>query len=610
MNPQEIERTEFQTSFRGYDKPEVRNFLRRLARELVQLQSEMNPSDADPGAETGDASSDSADEASASVDVLEAPGSTELAGASDLPQRPSFADAVSSRPDSLDDPSTSDTPVAESLSTVADADLPSSQDLSTGSSVSAYVAPPVTPEGVPSDSIAPESAASATDTAVVETGAVAAPVQTETDDERFQALGDRIAGLLKSAHESAANLSEMAEVEVSEKLAVAEAEADVIRAEAEAQAVEIREAALAEAEELRTIAQLNLAEADELKAKAVSDGRDELKVQREEVDELTNAAFEDRELAMAELTDARGQVTDLLGEARSQSEFLRHEAEEVIRARVRKNMEQAEERLNVLRNSEVASRARIVAAHQELEGAIARLDIEEAPSLPADPEHFALSGAQKRADASNYGQIEADYSTVDEDSDPMLASPGPDDSASSESAITESVTADSATVIDEPVNVAEVSKPDADSSEMEIIEVEVLEPPVSASAASPVADTEADSKSDANSGGGSIYTPPSVEPIGFEAPVVEVETVSEVAEVPVVEASEQLPQRGMIAPEVTTPEVAVPESPLEVPQAPVAEVPVVVPEAEDKPFGQDEDALGRLVRQAMERAVDSARSSD
>ncbi len=617
MNPQEIERTEFQTSFRGYDKPEVRNFLRRLARELVQLQSEMNPSDADPddndGTGTGDASSVSADEATSSVEVVEVAGSTDLAATSDLPQRPSFADAVSSRPELVDDPSASDSTSADSLSPTADADLSSSSDVATGSSATDYVAPAVTPLGVPSESTTPANLspdAVPADGPVVEvpaevvTGAIAAPVQSETDDERFQALGDRIAGLLKSAHESAASLSEMAEVEVSEKLALAEAEADVIRADAEAQANEIREAALAEAEELRTNAQLNLAEAEELKAKAVSDGRDELKVQREEVDELTNAAFEDRELAMAELTDARGQVTDLLGEARSQSEFLRHEAEEVIRARVRKNMEQAEERLNVLRNSEVASRARIIAAHQELEGAIARLDIEEAPTLPEDPEHFALSGAQKRADASNYGQIEADYSTLDEDSDPVLASPGSDESDATDTA---AVTEDSVEVLE--VETVQVPKPETDASEMEIIEVEVLDSPVSGSTASSVADTETDAKpdetTDANSGGDSIYTPPSVEPISFESPVVESETVPEVAETPVAESSEQLPQRGMAVPEAT-----VPESPLETPQAPLAAAPVVQAEAEETPFGQDEDALGRLVRQAMERAVDSARSSD
>jgi hypothetical protein len=61
---------------------------------------------------------------------------------------------------------------------------------------------------------------------------------------------------------------------------------------------------------------------------------------------------------------------------------------------------------------------------------------------------------------------------------------------------------------------------------------------------------------------------------------------------------------------MTVPEATVPESTLETPQAPLAEAPVVQAEAEEMPFGQDEDALGRLVRQAMERAVDSARSSD
>ncbi len=56
--------------------------------------------------------------------------------------------------------------------------------------------------------------------------------------------------------------------------------------------------------------------------------------------------------------------------------------------------------------------------------------------------------------------------------------------------------------------------------------------------------------------------------------------------------------------------MVIPESPLVTSQAAVAQVPVVKAEKEDNPFGQDEDALGRLVRQAMERAVDSARSSD
>ena len=491
LNPQEIEDVQFQTSFRGYDKPEVRNYLRRLAREITNLQEELRPV-----AQLADSPTD------------EPPHPTD-----ELPQAATEAEE---NPQDETPAHSEDAGESEADAQVADVQV-SEADAQT--------------EDGGEPEVRPDAA------------------QDDVDDERFQALGDRIAQLLKAAHESARHLSQMAEVEVAEKMELAKTEGEAILANAEVEAASIREQAQREADEVRARAEADAerlksgsellhheaeqvaAQAAEARENAVVEARAELERERQEAADLVAKAKQDHEIAMAELGDARSRVTDLLAEARSQSEFIKHEAEEVIRARVRRNMEQAEARLNILRNSEIASRERILAAQAELEGAMARLDLQEAPALPSNPERFAIDGANKRADVSDYGRVEADYGDLDEDGDEIAQA--------SDSAMLEAPDGD--------LTAREAEK--AESGEAEVIEVEVLEP---AEDGDVVGSEEV---SEVGIGGSDTDRPASEQP-GFADPDL-------------------------------TPDLD-----------------------EDSTEVEDEDALGRLVRQAMERAVDSARSSE
>ena len=59
------------------------------------------------------------------------------------------------------------------------------------------------------------------------------------------------------------------------------------------------------------------------------------------------------------------------------------------------NMEQAQRRIDMLRTTETASKDRIAAARKELESALARLESEPAPGLPAGTEDLVLEEAQQ-----------------------------------------------------------------------------------------------------------------------------------------------------------------------------------------------------------------------
>lgn len=503
MDPKAIEQTEFSTSFRGYDKPEVRMFLRRVAGELDGLQGELRR------------------------------------------RAIAAADAAAVSRAEKDDDGVADVDV-EALSDSIEAEGEQAAD---GAELFAGF-----------DRRKPAS-------------------QNPEDDVRFQALGDRIAGLLQSAHESAAHLSDAAQADAEEKIGAAEAEAAVIRGAAEedaqkirdnaqAEAVQIRSTSQAEADELQVAAQATTAEAEALRARASEEGAEELRIKQEELEALSAAAASDRDSAMSALTDARGQVTELLGQARSQSEFIRHEAEEVIRSRVRRNMDQAEERLNVLRNSEIASRERIVAAHRELEGAMARLEVEAAPVLPSDPAQYALDGAQRRADVSKYGEIEADYSVADQTTDAehdeseqtsarALGSNLSDDAGDSPDSGTTGVTDVAESQLDAGARKVPVAEPAAEVIRAQVIEAEIAGARASA------------------------------------AEVIEVETVQVDTD-----GTEVIDVSTIATQKTGDPDFAGPDLDLSgaVP-APTDSLP-------------DEDALGRLVREAMERAVDSARSSE
>lgn len=226
-----------------------------------------------------------------------------------------------------------------------------------------------------------------------------------TDEDRFGALGERVANLLRNAHDSAAQIKanadgEVASMVVSAEMEVAEAMREVERAKAEA--AEIRAAAEQDAIAIRSQAEI--------------DGAAKLDTRREEIEANELVIQQDQEQALAELSRAREQVGDLLEQARAQSEFIRLEADDIIREKIRSNLDAAEGRLNVLRNTEEISRERIRLAQNELESALGRLEAEPAPALPHGSEDLVLEEAEHRAIEAGYvvGDQSAAPNTTDE----------------------------------------------------------------------------------------------------------------------------------------------------------------------------------------------------
>ncbi|MDA3038837.1 MAG: DivIVA domain-containing protein [Actinomycetota bacterium] len=285
---------------------------------------------------------------------------------------------------------------------------------------------------------------------------------TEIDQDRFGILGERIANLLRQAHEVATETREQSDQKAIELRSGAEDELERARVEASrlreeteslkadadrlhAESVSVRqeveeyanrlrsesESAHAEAEQLRSEAERVRADAERLRAEAeafrsesedyaarlrvdaeqaAGDARDRAEIEgaarlaerRALLEQAEAEASAAREAAFAEASDARQQVATLLEEARAQSEFIKREAEEIVRTKVRTNLDQAQRRLDVLRNTETSSRNRILTAQRELEAALNRLDAESVSELGVQADQDVLIEAEQRA-------IEADF---------------------------------------------------------------------------------------------------------------------------------------------------------------------------------------------------------
>lgn len=238
--------------------------------------------------------------------------------------------------------------------------------------------------------------------------------------DRFGAFGDRIAGLLRQAHEAASKTTQEADeyaanrrTEVDDELETARAAAGRMREEAS----DVLEAAKSEAGRLRQQASDVLeaanSEAVGIRERAETEGAARVAEREAEVGRIETEIRAEREAISAEVGDAKAQVARLLEEARAQSDFIRHEADEAIRARIRTNIDQAQKRIELLRNTETASRNRILTAQRELEAALGRLDDERVPDLGPEAEDEALAEAEQKA-------IQADYPpfyTGDDDTD-------------------------------------------------------------------------------------------------------------------------------------------------------------------------------------------------
>lgn len=376
MRPEDIKNRTFANSLRGYDKDQVRSFLFKVAESSRELHEKLTAT------EEQLASASSA----AIVDENVADVSTDRAASS--PSEPSEA-VDGSTPD----------PVLEAASATAE--------------------PPAESLAAAEQSIA----------------------------DRYGALGDRIAELLRSADQSATDLRSSAEQESAELRAVAETDALEVRAAAQDRAAELlsearaireeaddyrdevmaglanarleqeatlsehRAAADAEVEtyrvdsinEIQALRSTAVQDADTMREAAVADGAAAIAEEAEASSRLREEAENDRHAARAELEEVRSEVSSLLEQARTQSEFIKQEADEIIRTKVRSSYEQAQARIDVLRNTEIASRERIVRAQTELVGALNRLDSEPAPALDPATAPAVIEEAGRRHEESYEG---------------------------------------------------------------------------------------------------------------------------------------------------------------------------------------------------------------
>ncbi len=507
MRPEDIEQREFGSALRGFDKAEVRAFLRRVAAEVRYLEGE----------------------------VAAGPSPTSPPVAAPAPE----------------------SPLSERLGVEPTSPAP---DATAG----AVPAPPVAPAtiAVPPAPPAPTL------------GAIAA--DTDLSPDRFAALGDRIANLLRNAQDTAEQVRAQADADAAASRDAADAyavdtrsaadayaldvrnQADAALAQAQAEAAQIRDHAAADAAETRAMSTSELdtarqqaadvrssaeIEAQELRTRTIADAEASMAGRAAVIAEQEALVAAERERAMAELADARGQVATLLQEARAQSEFIRQESEEIIRTKVRANMEQAQRRIDILRTTETASKDRIAAARRELEGALAKLEAEPVPGLAEGTEHEVLAEAQAR---------------VTEIAPPAPPAPPTPPTAPAAGAVwfddpLEGLIPDSSDDSPSPVEIVDV---------VEVVEVVEFDPATGATR--------------------------------YEAEYVETEFVVEA------------PPADIAPP--AAPTWSDPEPASDDPSAP----PVAgsVEELADVHTPENEDALAKLVREAMQRAVDTARGND
>lgn len=616
LRPEDIEKREFSSVLRGFDKAEVKSFLHRVANEVRYLEAEVESSR--QAVVTGESLTpsdiaqpfDSASEVPGwAVPAEERLGDESLRSPWTVPaaEGSGLADPVG--------PEGSD-PLVDPLGLSAKGDQPDHDDQGQG---------------------APDLSAGPNETVTGAFSALGDPevdrAAADSDDailDRFSDLGERIGRLLREAHQTAAEIRHDAETEAAAMRAEAQQELESARSEA----AELRNQAQAELvaahEQATAVAAQAALDADNLKAAAVAEGEASLDARMAAVAAQEAEISAEREQAMTELADARHQVSDLLAEARAQSEFIRQESEEIIRTKIRANMEQAQRRIDMLRTTESASKDRIAAARRELESALARLDAEPVPGLAEGTEHEVLAQAQERAEElpqelAHAGAFDAGSVLT---SDPEASGERSDDHEQSE--LTGSDLSGAAI---SGAGIIEVQMTDPNIVDTEIIDAsEATGDSDSSEAQSPVTPerpTEPTPFFNAELAKELQNDPPAQSSFGehgiIDSDLSEPELSSDPFELPhrvdapVFQPSDETPSFGGFGqPAVTEP--TEPEADLSFGRAepdtpPIDPLAGLIPEEDPDASAEintpeNEDALARLVREAMQRAVDSARSND
>lgn len=452
----------------------------------------------------------------------------------------------------------------------------------------------------------------------------------QADADKFNEMGDRIAGLLRVAEESAEKIKNEAEVDAEEMKALAGMEAEELKVEAQ----RILDEAKEEAEKIRAEADTGVAE---MKTE-VEEARANLDDELAEIREQTEA---DRKQAAQELAEAKAEVAELLAEARSQSEFIRHEADEIVRVKVRTDMETAEKRMRILQLTEQSSRDRLVAAQSELNAALEKLEAEPAPELDPIQADSVLeeahdratrelaAGGKTKAAAASYGG-----NSLDEVFEPQFyENPVTEDDDADEEVDDEVVVEDEAgddevpSLLDTATDDASGSKYEeaygfsADAEDDEADEVVAEDDDADEVVAEDVdaEDDDADEVVDEDDSESEVdeVVPDELldaQEVMDETPGVLIE--DSISSLPddrqsPLDSTEIPDDSGDLIDDELVPAVPAPPSGAAdaIPAALAGKPPAAPAEAEPKVLS-DEDPLAKLVREAMQRAVDSARGDE
>ncbi len=387
MRPEDIQNRTFANALRGYDKDEVRSFLFRVAEASRELHDRLAATEAQvaSSAETGDSDTAGTD---AGASPERASGFVADVHDAESPATPDFTIHDDN------DLAATERSIADRYGALGDriAELLRNADESAAAILSA----------AETDSAEMRAAAESD----------AAELRTEAEPHAAQPLAE--AGAIRD--EADAHRAEvMAEIEaaqadqdalLADARATAEAEIETLRVSRLAEIDDLRNRVDAEVEEMRSSAEHDLAT---LRETTIAEGEAALAEREVEAARLLDEAENDRQAARAELEEVRSVVAGLLEQARTQSEFIRQEADEIIRTKVRANFEQAQARIDVLRNTEVASRERIVRAQTELTSALSRLDAEPVPALDPTSAPAIIEEAEQRHD----GVLEGSSATGD-----------------------------------------------------------------------------------------------------------------------------------------------------------------------------------------------------
>ena len=644
MRPEDIKNRTFANALRGYDKSEVRSFLFKVAESSRELHEQLTATESQLAATAAvDAVDENDDDFGAGWDAAVVPQATDVPAALSGLVDADAGDAATTGPDT----SSTDTATADT------------NTLEVGA--------------VDADTAERALDAPAADASLAETDApasLAAAGQSIVD--RYGAIGDRIADLLRNADESAAEILAAAENDSAATRAAAEAEAAQVRTDAEERASQLlaeaqsirteadayrdemmaelanarldqetalqearaaaeadvetfrvdsieeinvlRSDAFAEIEALRNGANTEVADlravaqtdADGMREAAIASATAATADDEAEAARLREEAESDRLAARAELEDVRSEVSTLLEQARTQSEFIKQEADEIIRTKVRANFEQAQARIDVLRNTEVASRERIVLAQTELAGALTRLEAEPLPVLDPTDSPAVIEEAERRHDELGVGgaadAIEANV--VDED----VVEVGTVDDTTFEQSVFE---ADVATAAQELEDDSLANYFGSDDQDQDQTTGGIL--------AASFGDT-ADSTDESVGAGWPMTEVNEVESVEYEtvSPAA-AESDSTAVGDPAGETNATIDAFGVAEPVQYGDLPVRGEAPTEVDafhgseSFGAASLSEALPSDSDDPeFGgvTQEDALARLVREAMQEAVDSARKTD